>query len=328
MGILDCFLTLAEHIQGYQEKSLDEIASAFQPYSYIGNRKTLESLTRAHVEELMKRSPQKFIDDKSCLKHWYNDNWKTDSGVFPDFVLARSPIACFGNGALLELKDSSGGQIASFNSTLPSNKKQVGKLSPLVLKAIENYETLMGMKFDPMEERDCFYLIRTHKSDNQKTRLSIVQGTFFETLPTSELLKEVWQGLLKQTKLTQRQIEKLLPHLAELERAEIAITRQIQGASVKPRLRIMSEVDKNGNPHTYKEICPKTFNFIWKPFPDTEETTLEKVAGWLRDQGLEANQTEGGKWQMQEIASSQLFELKLIQHKRNGVHAVLQMELP
>jgi len=42
----------------------------------------------------------------------------------------------------------------------------------------------------------------------------------------------------------------------------IASSQQISGASVRPRLRIMSEVHRDGNPHTYSEIRNKTINLI------------------------------------------------------------------
>jgi hypothetical protein len=86
----------------------------YRPYAYIGARK--------HLREFVQEQAQEVGIDPA---QWFGTKkWQSDSGAFPDFVLACEPHSPLGNGALLELKDSAGDQIASFNSTLPSARKQ------------------------------------------------------------------------------------------------------------------------------------------------------------------------------------------------------------
>jgi hypothetical protein len=159
-------------------------------------------------------------------------------------------------------------------------------------------------------ERRCFYLVRTHSKNRDKVKISIVDGSFFETIPKDHLLYQVFYQILhnhiKKKELeisedTLRQVEKVLSEITD--QTIIASSREIKGASIRPRLRIMAEVHSEGNPHSknYPQIVDKSFNLILKSNPQTQ-----KIKNML----------------LNEIPELKAFTIK---HKRNGDHIVLQL---
>ncbi|MCS7300200.1 MAG: hypothetical protein NZ556_01405, partial [Fimbriimonadales bacterium] len=254
-------------------------------------------------------------------------DWRTDSGAFPDFVLASEATSAVGDGALLELKDSRTEAIASFNSTLPSARKLLSRLTAIVADAVRRYEACF--RGEGTDERDCFYLVRTHKQDPQACRLSLVQGTFFETLPTPQLLAELWGQLFAQANVPEELQKQVIEYLSQLDRADIAQTRQVERASVKPRLRIMSEIHREGNPHTYPEVPPRSVNLILKlpeeiaTFPNADER-MRLAEQWALGQFRLDGVLISGTLLVVGTASLQM-QLKEIQHRRNGLHLVVQV---
>ena len=83
----------------------------------------------------------------------------------------------------------------------------------------------------------------------------------------------------------------------------IAGSQVIEGASVKPRLRIMAEVHPEGNPHSsfYPEITEGSFNLILQ-----SSSQVDEIKGEIRTQ----------------IPEIDVFS---IYHKRNGEHIVFQL---
>jgi len=258
---------------------------------------------------------------------WFGtNNWNRDSGAFPDFVLACESHNPFGNGALLELKDSKGKQIASFNSTLPSAKKRVSHLTKLVREAVSRYEERQNCSC--ADERDCFYLIRTMKNNPNDCRLSIVQGTFFETIPNSELIRSMFRDIFEQAGVPESLLE-ALEYLSQLDRSEIAQSRRISKASVKPRLRIMSEVISEANPHTYPEILARTANLVIKsPSEDMEiDDALEWVINIFNNDRVKFQKHDTEIFLSCEGYHIK-FDIKLINHRKNGKHIVVQYSVP
>ncbi|MGQ9900716.1 MAG: hypothetical protein ACUVR1_00715 [Fimbriimonadales bacterium] len=315
--------------------SLEQIAAQYTQYSYIGNRKTLSQLVLSIAEELYQQWLYRGQDLSSILdtppsrngvawaSWWYGrKDWQKDSGAFPDFVLACDPIPTFGNGAILELKDSRGTSIASFNSTLPTARKLITTLLQVVHESVQRYESLY--KTTCPAERDCFYLIRTGKGNQKECRLSLVQGTFFETIPTEELLKRLWSDLLTQSGVSPELRDLIVPHLAQMQRAEIAKSRIIQSASAKPRLRVMGEVVSEANPHNYHEISALSFNLIVNL--GDENSNADAVATLFEKDGLQASASASDSVRVQSDSQDALtFSVHLLHHKRNGTHVVVQM---
>jgi hypothetical protein len=285
------------------------------------------------------RSNLAYIDNRRDAKGKYghdfwddiDKNWLKSQGIeerflyskseqFPDFLLKvrrqENKLTC---GSLLELKDSKGGSIASFNSTLPTKYKSLEEIDVIngtnlvsriasakdgELAQVENYHTY---------QRRSFYLIRTHR-DDESVKVSIVDGSFFETVPKEHLIYQMFLNVLhthlekKEVKIppeTIRQVESALSYITD--QTIIAASQVIERASVRPRLRIMAEVHSEGNPHNagfYPEISEQSLNFILKVSP-LEREQLEKTIAC-------------------EVPEAKIFT---ISHKRNGEHLVFQLKL-
>lgn len=329
MSILKAYAQMAQILSRTADAAtalpLDEIAIGCDHYAYIGARKSLKEQTLQRAELL----PNKHgMTPEDWIRQWYGTSkWESDSGVFPDFVLAHQGNGTFGDGALLELKDAKGAAIASFNSTLPIARKALSSLSALVKGAVKHWDGAVAKQAEHPDERDCFYLIRTLCQNSARVRISLVQGTFFETLSTQDLLKAVWQELLRD-KATEAELEQVADVLSRIDRTEISSTRRILGASIKPRLRLMSEIESEGNPHTYEEILPRTFNLIIKPNVETFADFKPLLDDWARRETLMLN------WRNDEecvlVFDGFTLPLKVfpVKHKRNGIHWVCQMNMP
>ena len=160
-------------------------------------------------------------------------------------------------------------------------------------------------------QRRNFYLIRTHKNNDDKVKTSIVDRSFFETVPKEHLIYEMFLNILrghlkkKDIKIPSgllNEIEKSLAYLTD--QTIIAVSQTIEKASVRPRLRIMAEVHTEGNPHSsfYPEISERSVNLIIQ-------------AGSSKEQIIETV--------FKKIPSIDVFT---IQHMRNGEHVVFQIQ--
>ena len=276
-----------------------------------------------------------YIDNRREAKQKYgfdlwsnlNVGWLKDQGIekrilysesqqFPDFLFKITKHGDeFLGGSLIELKDSKGGSIASFNSTIPTKYKSLeeidvingNKLVSRIAKALDG-ENAVDEHYMTFERR-CFYLVRTHKG-SKKVKVSIVDGSFFETIPKENLFYQMFLNVLRDhlkkkkkieiPKTTLDEVEKTLSHITD--QTIIAGSQMIEGASVKPRLRIMAEVHPEGNPHStfYPEITEGGFNLILQSSPNIREAEKEITT------------------QIPEI------EVFPILHKRNGEHFVFQ----
>jgi hypothetical protein len=214
----------------------------------------------------------------------------------------------------MELKDSKGANIASFNSTIPTKTKSLEEIDTINgNKLVSKIASAIDCQLPPNDEymkfeRKCFYLVRTNKG-NSKVKLSIVDGAFFETLPKNQLFHEMLLYVYRRH-LEKKQIVSSEETMQEVEKALrciddqtiIACSQVIEKASVRPRLRIMAEVHPEGNPHSsfYPQIKERSFNLI------LQATTANA--------------------QVKEELLSQVPDLKefTIKHKRNGEHLVLQ----
>lgn len=279
--------------------------------AYIDNRRDAKAKYGYDFWEGFDESALKLAGIKKTLLY-------SQSAQFPDFIFKSmehgSQLTC---GSLLELKDSKGGNISSFNSTLPTKCKNleevdivngtnlVSRITSIkngALARVPNYYTY---------QRRCFYLVRTHK-DGDKVKISLVDGSFFETVPKEHLIYQMFLNILqahldkKDIKVsgeTLEQIQKVLSYVTD--QTIIASSQSIEKASVRPRLRIMAEVHSEGNPHSsfYPEILESSFNLI--------------IHKSLFMSELEERLTY-------EVPQLCVFA---IQHKRNGEHIVFQCKV-
>lgn len=331
MGVFRLYAEIAQHLTQdpaqLSHQSLEGIAAVYSPYAYIDDRRHLQTTVLRDAQHLRSCPNVKGQSPDEIAIWWFGrSDWQVKSDIFPDFVLAYENSGTVGDGALLELKDSKEAGIASFNSMLPSARKSVSQLTALVRDSIRRYESCL---YQGPDERDCFYLVRTYKSKPEATRLSLVHGTFFETLPTAVLLEQLWKQLLEQARVPASLQQQVLSYLAQMERANVAQTRQIEGASIKPRLRVMSEIHREGNPHTYPEIPARSVNLILK-LPTELETITEvderemRATQWLQDQFMQDKVSCQASTYLT-VNSSIQTQVRFIQHRRNGLHLVVQL---
>lgn len=242
----------------------------------------------------------------------------SESQEFPDFVFkAQYQNGHLTGGTLLETKDTAQGAISSFNSTIPTATKSLQEIDALNDSAIVSHVASVkdGSLSDLPDyytyQRRCFYLIRTNRGKpNAKT--SLVDGSFFETVSKNHLLSEVFLHILEQheaskkLEATEQQMDAAKKVIAQItDQSIIASSQSIEKASLKPRLRIMAEVNPEGNPHNQKH------------YPQIQDGTINLVVP-------EKLTTEGLKFQLH--GSIPGLAYCTLQHKRNGRYAVFQFK--
>ena len=303
--------------------ALDEIVlkTISTNLAYVDNRKDAKE---KHDFDLWAKIKKRFgsqIDFVTWMKSQDIDErlLYSKSEQFPDSIFrVRKQEGKFTCGSLLELKDSKGGSIASFNSTLPTKYKSLEEVdiingNNLVSRttSIMDGKLALNENYYTFQRRN-FYLIRTHKDSNDKVRISIVDGSFFETVPKEHLIYQMFLNIFrnhlekKNLKLSQEQlndIEKSLSYITD--QTIIAASQTIEKASVRPRLRIMAEVHTEGNPHSslYPEIPERSINLIIQASPH-EEVITESISKIIPD-----------------------IKVFAIKHKRNGEHTVFQFRM-
>jgi hypothetical protein len=363
VGAIRLFVRIVQSLHHNPERAvydeLDPIAAEYGDFAYIGSRRALRELVITQAEQLRQRA--KYIskgelgplasvnpelakrierlagceDAESATAEWFGKQWEKDSGVFPDFLLAWDGVETLGNGALLELKDSKESTIASFNSTIPTRSKSLDGVSQLMgSQMVVNAALLRDYPHSTASDyfsrlRRCFYLVRTRKRNAANVRISLVEGSFFETLPKDRLLEEVWNQVLADSGVPEANRAAVVERLKELEQSSIARSRDIAKASVKPRLRLMAEVHPDANLHGYKDILPRTVNLVLKHEEGYDEERLRRRL--IEDGCADATLERDGEtvWLTLTVDGVTLrCKCFSILHKRNGQHWVLQWTLP
>jgi hypothetical protein len=299
---------------------LEEIAlkAGKDSFAYIDNRRDAKEKYGYDSWRIVRNQ----FEDEEQFSSWIKSRGLTEkllyskSEQFPDFMFkVIKQAGKLTRGSLLELKDSKGGSIASFNSTLPTKYKNLDEIDVINDKNLVSRVAsiidgeLFSERFYRTFERRCFYLVRTHAGRDDKVKISIVDGSFFETVPKEHLIYQMFLNILrghiekKEIKLpaeTLTQLEKALSYVTD--QTIIASSQIIEKASVRPRLRIMAEVHSEGNPHSsfYPEVSERSLNFIV---------------------GAPAYKKELVGVISQKIPETKMFT---IQHKRNGEHVVFQ----
>lgn len=305
----------------------------------ISNLKTNRFSLHSPLEEIVLKSSKgnlAYVDDRKEAKEKYHydfwagldKNWIKKQGVdekrlysqsqqFPDFIFKakrqEDKLIC---GSLLDLKDSKGGNIASFNSTIPTKYKSLEEVdvingNNLISRIVQIRDEEAKAESYYTYQRNNFYLVRTFKEDTKRVKISLVDGSFFETVPKDHLFYQMFLNVLrnhlekKEIKIppeTLRQVEEVLSHITD--QTIIASSQIIEKASVRPRLRIMAEVHQEGNPHStlYPQIPDKSFNLILQASQTTKMLERELP---------------------QKIRGIRVFS---IHHKRNGEHIVFSYE--
>ena len=202
-----------------------------------------------------------------------------NKGKFPDLAIklnCNNPI--FSGGELIELKDSKGYSVASFNSTIPTGEKDIQKLIEGTENTIRTQMQEAGDDILSLPIRQVFYLIRGRKRSNVKVCLA--HGKFFETVPVSTLISDSFRQALEErldelgTSLSVSMKQKLVNLFSEQE--TFSRTRNVENASVQLRFRIMTGANAGGNilnQNQYPQIDDNTLNFA-APCHTEEEQKL------------------------------------------------------
>jgi hypothetical protein len=237
-----------------------------------------------------------------------------NKGVFPDLAIRlNKDKALFTGGELIELKDSKSYVVSSFNSTIPTGKKNVRKMISSEYGTTFIQMTRAGDDVFSLEEREVYYLVRGRKGSHQK--ICLVHGSFFETLNTSELIRQSFGQVLDEKLAGTNVSEEVKEQLSAIfsEQEDFSRVRNVNKASVKLRFRILTEVKPEGNilnPKQYPEVVDDTLNFI-VPYHSEEEKAgvLEKMQVVMGKAGMKRLKT---------------FSLK---HPLNGWFVVFQTDL-
>jgi hypothetical protein len=203
-------------------------------------------------------------------------------GVFPDLAIKINKRGRFSGGELVELKDSSVYNISSFNSTIPTGKKNIRHMIASEHGSVFKQMQDAGDDVFSLEIRDVYYLVRGRKKGCQK--ICLMHGGFFETIPAEELVGETFSQVVEE-ELNDPEITDSIKRKIRgaLSRQDIfSRVRSVEKASVSMRFRVLAEVKPDANilsPKQYPEILDDTLNLVC-PFhsEDEKEELISNVA--------------------------------------------------
>ncbi|TAK63493.1 MAG: hypothetical protein EPO24_04200 [Bacteroidetes bacterium] len=329
----------------YQNLNWNEIQNKVN--SSIHTKQTLlVQNVRKNFVKILKGKDHKVRDN--VLSSLLGFTFLSKSDNFPDFMFSVSAENNkLQNGSLFELKDSKGSTISSFNSTIPTQWKSLEEItklngSDMVAKLAKAIDFPYSHQHDYNTfKRKCFYFVRTNaRSDN--LRLSVVEGSFFETLPKERLIGETIKAIARDhfgvalTPELEQTFEKINDQ-SLIAKSRSDLRSNINGiekrASVSPRFRIMSEVTSDGNPHLYPQIPAKTFNLIVQVSQTREKGELyikqkESLVSMMTDclsYVVDAPVIYDKNNNSLKTGSIRVV-IKEIPHNRNGLHLVFQYD--
>lgn len=200
-----------------------------------------------------------------------------NAGQFPDMAIRLNKgNALFTGGELIELKDSDSYAVSSFNSTIPTGRKNIAKIIKSASSIIRDQMEAAGNDIYSLPMRDVFYLIRGKKKG--KIKVTLIHGSFFETINSSELISQSFSQVLEERLQhlgidVEQKLKDLLVSIFS-EQESFSKVRNVDKATVKLRFRVMTEVKAEGNilnSKKYPEILDDTLNFIIPCHSEEEE---------------------------------------------------------
>lgn len=214
-------------------------------------------------------------------------------GQFPDLAIRIcKDNELFEGGELVELKDSKSYTVSSFNSTIPTGRKEIAKVIKGKNSEVLRQMTEAGDNISDLPEREVFYLIRGKSKEN--TKIVLVHGSFFETVKVSELIAKSFSQVLRESmesgKTKFDNETKAILETMFSEQTSFSKVRNVENASVKLRFRIMTEVKAEGNilnAKKYPEILDNTLNFILPSHNEDEDRlNIDKMNAVSNDLNL------------------------------------------
>jgi hypothetical protein len=195
-------------------------------------------------------------------------------GIFPDLAIKLNKgRSVFSGGELIELKDSKSYSVASFNSTIPSGKKNIRKIISSERGTIFLQMQSAGDDVFSLEEREVYYLIRGRKKGRQK--ICLVHGSFFETIAIKELIQKSFSQVLDEKLIDSDIPQDVKEALGSIfsDQETFSRVRSVDNASIKLRFRVLTEVKPEGNilnSKMYPDILDDTLNLV-VPYHSEEE---------------------------------------------------------
>ncbi|HZV11945.1 MAG TPA: hypothetical protein VFA55_01925 [Candidatus Kapabacteria bacterium] len=228
------------------------------------------SLTLNKEHFLKSGKLENFPFDKSLLSC-------VNKGIFPDLAIRiNKDKGDFTGGELIELKDSASYSVSSFNSTIPSRKKNISAVISDEHGSMYKQMQEAGNDIYSLPERDVFYLIRGRKK--KLTKVCLISGAFFETISIENLIqKSFFQVFEENVKEHNIQVDPATKEMLRdmfSKQKNFSRVRDVEKASVKLRFRIMTEVKAEGNilnSQKYPLILDNTFNFLVPCDTEAEE---------------------------------------------------------
>jgi hypothetical protein len=203
-----------------------------------------------------------------------------NKGIFPDLAIRlNKDQSLFTGGELIELKDSKSYLVSSFNSTVPTGKKNIRKIISSERGIIYSQMQKAGDDVFSLEEREVYYLVRGHRKGFQK--ICLVHGSFFETISVKELISKSFTQVLNERLVDTDISQDVKETLGSIfsEQTDFSKVRSVENASVKLRFRILTEVKPEGNilqSKMYPEIGDDTLNLV-VPY-HTEQEKLDVIS--------------------------------------------------
>jgi hypothetical protein len=237
-----------------------------------------------------------------------------NQGLFPDLAIRlNNDRSLFTGGELIELKDSKSYTVSSFNSTVPTGRKNIRKIISSEHGTIFLQMQKAGDDVFSLEEREVYYLVRGRKTGHQK--ICLVHGSFFETISVQDLISKSFTQVLKERLADSNISEDVKETLSSIfsEQTDFSKVRNVDKASVKLRFRILTEVKPEGNilnSKMYPEIRDDTLNLV-VPYHTDEE----------KSQVISKLQLVMGQQAMKEI------QVLSIKHPLNGWFIAFQTKL-
>lgn len=197
---------------------------------------------------------------------------------FPDMAIRLSPPnPDFTGGELIELKDSQSYGIPSFNSTIPTGTKAIGKVVLNEQSTIYRLMTAAGDNVFSLPIRKVFYLLRGRRGND--TKVCLIHGSFFETVKVEALLRQAFSQVIDERIASgdfqiSEETKKAFVELFS-DQAGFSKVRDVENASVKLRFRVMTEAKAEGNifnSSKYPEIRDNTLNLLLPIETDDEES--------------------------------------------------------
>ena len=205
---------------------------------------------------------------------------KGSKGQFPDLAIRINEDGNqYTGGELIEVKDSTSGyNIASFNSTMPSGAKLIKDIAPrgskIFKEMVEAENKNRKVKTEDvvfsLEQREVYYLIRGKKKDSIK--ICLVHGSFFETTSINSTLQSAFEQVIdeaisdtqKHTDIDLEDAKSKIPNL-DWKQNHFSSTRRVEKSAISLRFRVMSQVVKEANllnSSQYPCLKDNTLNFV------------------------------------------------------------------